>query len=296
MTRNRWIVALLVLALAAAACGGDDDDDDAGGDTGGESTAANTLSVEEVDYGYEFSGEVEAGTVTFAMENAGKEFHMMATCRLQDGKTVTDVADAAQSEDESAFGEVCVEGDPIDQAGGGQTPGSAYEVTVKGIEAGEYAALCFLPDAEGKPHFLSGMVGSFEVAEGDATEEPEADVTFTSTKDEAKGPEELEAGRTTIQVDVEDGAPDEVTLVKIKDGKKPADVDEYFKLLDEGGFYDQDESPAEFVFFQFDSTETRWFTVDLTEGQWGMGLEDSDGDEEDVPAEEDPHLVLFEVS
>ena len=295
MMKNRWMVGLLAVALAVtAAAWGGDDDDDAGG--GGDSGSANTLTVKEMEYGYEFSGEAQAGTVTFVMDNVGEEAHMFIPCRLKDGKTATDLADAAQSEDEAAFGKVCFDPDPADQSGGGQSPGSTYELTATGIKAGKYAALCFLPAKDGQPHFLKGMVGSFEIAEGDAGDEPEADVTFTATKDGAEGPEEVDAGSTTIRVDVEKGAGDEVTLIKVKDGKTPADVDEYFKILDEGGFYESAKSPAEFFAFQFDSTKTRWFNVDLTPGQWGISLMDSDVEGEDLPAEEDPNVVLFDVS
>ena len=287
MSAKRWLVGVMVLAAVAAACGGDDDGDEGvGGD--------NTLSVTEREYGYEFSGEPEAGTVTFAFDNAGEELHMMAVCKVKGDATVADVADAATAEEEGALDEVCDEQSGIDAAGGGQAPGTAYEITVADVDAGRYVAMCFLPDPEGTPHIARGMVGEFEIAEGEAGSEPAADVTYVADADGTEGPEELDAGRTTIQVDAEDMSR-EVVLVKIKDGSTIEDVDAYFKQLDEGGVFDAEDAPVDYLFFAFDWEGTRWFTVDLTEGQWGIGVTEPE-QEEDLPADEDPHVVLFDVA
>ena len=287
MSAKRLVVGVMVLATVAAACGGDDDGDEGvGGD--------NTLSVTEREYGYEFSGEPEAGTVTFAFDNAGEELHMMAVCKVKGDASVTDITDAAQADDEAAFGEVCEEQSGIDAAGGGQAPGTAYEITVTDVDAGRYVAMCFLPDAEGTPHIALGMVAEFEIADGDAGEAPEADVTYIADADGTEGPEELDAGTTTIQVAAEDMSR-EVVLVKVKDGSTIEEVDAYFKQLDEDGVFDAEDAPVDYLFFAFDWEGTRWFTVDLTEGQWGIGVSDPE-QEEDPPAEEDPHVVLFDVS
>lgn len=288
MSAKRWLLGVLVLGVVAAACGGDDGEESVGGGNG------NTLSVTEREYGYEFSGEPESGTVTFAFDNAGEELHMMAVCKVKADASVADVTAAAQSEDESAFGEVCEEQSGIDAAGGGQAPGTAYEVTVTGVDAGRYVAMCFLPDPEGTPHIARGMAAEFEIAEGEAAGNPEPDVTFVADADGTEGPDELDAGTTTIQVDAEDMSR-EVVLVKVKDGSTIEEVDAYFRQLDEDGVFDAEQAPVDYLFFAFDWEGTRWFTVDLTEGQWGIGVADPE-QEENLPAEEDPHVVLFNVS
>ena len=284
----RWRVGVMVLAAVAAACGGDDDDGDES--VGG----GNTLSVTEREYGYEFSGEPEAGTVTFAFDNAGEELHMMAVCKVKGDATVADITDAAQADDESALGDVCDEQSGIDAAGGGLAPGTAYEITVTDVDAGRYVAMCYLPDPKGTPHMARGMVGEFEIAEGEAGSKPEADVTYVADADGTKGPEELDAGTTTIQVDAEDKSR-EVILVKIKDGSTIEDVDAYFKQLDEDGVFDAEDAPVDYLFFAFDWEGTRWFNVDLTEGQWGIGVTEPE-QEDELPAAEDPHVVLFDVA
>ena len=154
--------------------------------------------------------------------------------------------------------------------------------------------MCFLPDPEGTPHIALGMAGEFEIAGGDAGSEPEADVTYVADADGTEGAEELEAGTTTIQVDAEDRSR-EVVLVKVKDGSTIDEVDAYFKRLDEGGAFDAEEAPVDYLFFAFDWEGTRWFTVDLAEGQWGIGVSEPE-QEQDLPAKEDPHVVLFDVA
>ena len=264
-------------------------DDDADESAGG----GNTLAVIEREYSYEFSGEPEAGTVTFAFDNAGEELHMMAVCKVKGEASVADITEAAQADDEAAMGEACEEQSGIDAAGGGQAPGTSYEITITDVDAGRYVAMCFLPDPEGTPHIARGMVGEFEIAEGEVASEPEADVTYVADANGTEGPEELDAGRTTFRVDAEDTSR-EVVLLKVKDGRTIEQVDTYFKQLDEEGVFDADEAPVDYLFFAFDWEGTRWFTVDLTEGQWGIGV--SEPEQEDPPAAEDPHVVLFDVA
>ena len=292
MNAKRWLVGVVLLAAVAAACGDDGDD---GESVGGESVGGgNTLSVTEREYGYEFSGEPEAGTVTLAFENAGEELHMMAVCKAKGDATVADVTAAAQAEEEGALDDVCEEQSGIDAAGGGQAPGTAYEITVTDVDAGRYVAMCFLPDPEGTPHIARGMAGEFEIAEGEAGSEPEADVTYVAGADGTEGPGELAAGTTTIQVDAEDVSR-EVVLVKVKDGSTIEEVDAYFKQLDEDGVFDAEAAPVDYLFFAFDWEGTRWFTVDLTEGRWAIGVSDPE-QQEDLPAAEDPDVVLFDVT
>lgn len=287
------MAVLLVGVLVAVGCG---DDDDAATDDGATAATENVVRVTEDDYSFVFDGTPEAGTVTFAVDNVGEEFHMLALCRMRAGTTVADVEQAAGSDDEAAFGEVCEEDANVDAAGGGVTPGGAYEVTVSGIAAGDYAAICFLPNEEGEPHFRLGMIGELSIAEGDETAEPDADVTYTATAEELDGPDEVDAGRTTVRVDREDDAPDEVLFLKLKDGKTADDVDAYFKVLDEGGFYEHAASPVDFLLFTFGSDDTRWFSLDLTEGRWAVAAEDSDEEGEQLDPDEDPHVIQFTVS
>jgi hypothetical protein len=286
---KKFIALTLVGVLAAfglAACG--DDDEAAGSD--------NVLHVTEDEYSYAFEGDVKAGTVTFDVENVGEEFHMLGVCALQDGKTVADVQEAAQADDESAFGDVCIEDDPVDGMGGGITPGVGYGITSTGLKAGKYVALCFLPDKDGKPHFMRGMIKQFEIGEGDEDAEIEGDITYTATKDRLTGPKEVDAGETTIEFVPQKGGRDEFVLLKLKDGKTADDVDAFFKQMDEGGFYTDETSPVSYLYFAFDDPNPRAFTVDLTPGKWAISATNSDEGEESVDPDEDPYVIQFTVS
>lgn len=287
---KRLIAFALLGTMAAfglASCGVDDDSAEA---------SDNVLRVSEDDYAFDIEDDVKAGTVTLDIENVGDELHMFGACELLDGKTAADVQTALKDESEEALGKVCKEDTFIDGLGGGLTPGGSLQVTATQVEAGDYVAICFLPDKDGKPHFTKGMVKEFTVAEGDESAAPGSDVKLTATKDKLDGPKTLDAGATTFQLDIEKGAPDEMILLKLKDGKSPDEVDAYFKTLDEGAFYETAKSPVDLLYFAFDSTDTRWFTVDLTPGKWAFAVNDSDKEGEDLPADEDPHVVLFTVS
>ena len=205
MTAVLRLVLVLALLLGVAACG---DDDDGGDGDGGDSAepagdGENKLTVTERDYEFEVAGEVQAGTLSIAVSNEGAELHEIAMAKLVEGKTLDDVRatlEAASEEEENVLEGVAEDDAVIDDLGGAQLPGTSYTITGSGIEPGDYALICFIPTAEGQPHFSLGMLAEFTVAEGDAGDGPDADVTYTATDDELEGPDQLEAGETTIEV------------------------------------------------------------------------------------------------
>lgn len=286
MKRITALFLLTALVAIGAGCG-DDDDSGSAGD--------NVLTFIEDEYSYEIDGEVDAGTVTFDVDNVGDEFHMVGICKLKAGKTVADVQKAAQSDDESDFSKVCDDDESIDALGGGSTPNTRYQVTSTEVQAGNYVALCFLPDKDGKPHFLRGMIKEFEIGEGDEAGEIEGDVTYTATEEKLSGPTELEAGETTFKY-VPGGGRDEFLILKLKDGKTADDVDAFFDAMDEGGFYTDAESPVSFLYFAFDHSKPRSFSVDLTPGKWAIAATNSDEEQAELDPDEDPHVIQFTVS
>lgn len=293
--RGRRVVAV-VLSLALGAVGAACGDDDDGGD-GAAASSDSTLTITETDYAFEVSGEPSAGTLTIDVTNEGDELHELAMAKLRDGKTVDDAREAleaASPEDEDVLAEVALPDSGIDDLGGIQLPGTSYQITGSGMEAGEYVLLCFLPGPDDKPHFSMGMITGFTIAEGESSEPPEPDVTFTATDDGLDGPDAVDAGRTAIEIVNDSSVTREVLLLKISDGKTIDDVMAWFESAGEGP-PDPATAPVDFFAYVFDAEQDRTMTVDLTAGEWAIGIQDPEKPF-DGPPTEDPHVVFFEAA
>jgi hypothetical protein len=280
------------MVVGLAACG--DDDDDGTAATGGE--GENALTITERDYAFDVEGEATAGTLTIDVTNNGKELHELAMARLVDGKSLDDARSALESadpEDEDSLKGIIEEEAVIDELGGVQLPGTSYAITGSGIEAGDYVLMCFIPNAEGKPHFSLGMLTGFTIGEGEGGEASDADVTYTASDDGLDGPETVDAGETTIEVVNDTSVNREISLIKVKDGKTMDDVGMWFEAADQGP-PDVASAPLEFLAFIFDAEQDRTITVDLTPGQWAIQSADPEKPFEGPPTE-DPHAILFMV-
>ena len=263
---KRW-VAIGVLSLAATglgACGNDDADPEAATTTtkaeGPKGTAS--VSIEMRDYSYAVSGPLTASDhATLEVRNTGTEFHMIAFGRMKEGKKISDVIEALQSEGppggegEGGEGEGTTTtaaapsttaagaggqdegGNPMadvfaTEEGEGSTllsPGASQKLTLPTLkEAGEYALICFLPtEGEGAPHFTKGMVGQLTVTDdGDTATEPTPTAEYAITKGKLSGPTALKAGKNVIKADPEDG-PHDFVVARMKPGKTFKDLDTY---------------------------------------------------------------------
>ncbi len=194
------------------------------------------MHITQRDYEFEVDGALTAGSVSIAVENLGAEFHEIGMAKLVDGHTVDEVRAAleAASEDEDPLTGLVEDDSVIDELGGIAAPGTAYTMSGDGIEAGEYVLICFIPNSEGVPHSQLGMVSGFTIAEGDATQAPEADVTYTVSDEGLDGPSELAAGDTSIEFVNDSATNREITLFKVKEGSTLDDVIAFFAAADEG--------------------------------------------------------------
>jgi hypothetical protein len=108
------------------------------------------IVVTLVDYDFQLSKPLTAGKHTIRVDNGGQQPHEIAIVRMNAGKKPADF---------TAWGMKPVGPPPGTIHGGlsGIMPGSHSFIEVD-LPAGEYALLCFLPDAkDGKPHFEHGM-------------------------------------------------------------------------------------------------------------------------------------------
>jgi uncharacterized cupredoxin-like copper-binding protein len=142
------VVAMALLLLSAAGCGDDDDDEGAEVDV--------VLSEFIVDPAED---SVEAGEVTFALDNQGGETHEFVVVEAASADDLPVDDDGAF--DEEAFGEDNVLGEVEDIEAG-----DTGELTLD-LEAGDYVLLCNIveeeEDGEVESHFAEGMHTTFTV-------------------------------------------------------------------------------------------------------------------------------------
>ncbi len=115
------------------------------------------MTLTLVDYAFAFSAPPTAGSHVIHVENAGSQAHELALFRFLPGKTMDDLVAWAQTYDGPA---------PVTPVGGVSAfkPGMVADVYVT-LTPGEYAALCFVPDAkDGQPHLVHGMALPFQVS------------------------------------------------------------------------------------------------------------------------------------
>lgn len=109
------------------------------------------------DYSFQSVPEIRAGRRTIRVENRAAQPHEVVIARLAPGKTAADLLAWAET----------MQGPPPAEMVGGTTgigTGGANVVTID-FTPGEYALLCFVPDAgDGRPHVAHGMVRQITVS------------------------------------------------------------------------------------------------------------------------------------
>ena len=128
---------------------------------------ANTAELPEADeqivasdYAFEVPETVPAGEVTFELSNTGAEFHEATLFQLSEGVTVDQLGEILASTEPPPAGAA----PPFTGMSG--INAVSPDVTQLGtfdLEAGDYAWLCFVPNAEGAPHFSLGMIAPMTV-------------------------------------------------------------------------------------------------------------------------------------
>lgn len=109
-----------------------------------------------LDYAFEMEGELTAGRRTIRVETATGQPHEVLIARLEPGRTPHDLAAWVETQQGPPPG-VPVGGTALLQAGG-------VNYVTADFEPGEYALLCFVPDAgDGRPHVAHGMMRQITV-------------------------------------------------------------------------------------------------------------------------------------
>ena len=215
--------SLLPLIVILAACATKDASKSANSSDSATATVAvkpHEMTVVATDYKFEAPDQVPAGMMTVHLVDNGSEMHHVAFIKLNDGKTVADMEQALKSQGPLPSW-------AIDHGGVNPShPGGGMSTTTQMLEPGNYAMLCFIPSADGVPHFAKGMVRPLTVtASTDASAAaPTADIVMTLSDYTFTTSKPLTAGKHTIEIKNSGTQSHELVLARMAPGKKAADL------------------------------------------------------------------------
>ncbi len=237
---RRWrllgFVAILaaVLSIGAIACG-DDDDEPGDGDTTpiattsdetaeptegetAEPGVAGQMNLTSVEYSF---GNVPAsqpgGLTTITLDNIGGEEHQAQFVKMNEGVTFEQLQNTLATDETGAeaLALVSVAGG-VAPVAGGETGRVTHD-----LSEGTYAVLCFVPTADGTPHYAEGMITEFEVTapEGAEPQPPGGQANLTVSDFTFGSGLTLPAGSaSTVQVVNNGPQPHEVAIVALEEG------------------------------------------------------------------------------
>jgi uncharacterized cupredoxin-like copper-binding protein len=215
--------SLLPLIALLAACATKDASKSANASDSAQATVAvkpHQMTIVATDYKFDAPDEVPAGMTTVHLVDNGSEMHHVAFIKLNDGKTMADVAQAMKSHGPMPTWAVDHGGVNPPRPGGGMA--SATQM----LEPGNYAMICFIPSADGMPHFAKGMVRPLTVTAStdSSAPAPVADIVMTLNDYTFTTSKPITAGTHTIQIQNSGTQSHELMLARMAPGKKAADV------------------------------------------------------------------------
>ena len=235
MARHLRLISLAAVA-AVAACSTKEAppaDTAAAAPAAATSTAPNVITLTASEYKFEAPDQIPAGLTTFKMNDSGEEIHHASLIKLDSGHTVAELVEGIKNMKPGTHppGWVIPAGGPNAVA-----PGTTSTLTMV-MQPGNYAIVCFVPDAKGVPHVAHGMIKALTVTENPAANmaEPASDITVTMKDYQWEFSTPLTAGKHTLKLVTAPGQPHEFTLFSLAPGKKAADLIKFF----EGGMKGQ---------------------------------------------------------
>jgi hypothetical protein len=149
---------------------------------------------------YSFTGPatISGGLARITLQNDGTMDHHLMLLKFNDGKSMADLQSAMQQ----GLAGLATLGSAV---GGPGTVGAGQKSTVIiDLAAGDYVAMCLIPDDDGIPHAAKGMVLPISVTAPTATPaaaQPTADATIELTEYHFNGlPQTVTAGQGVWQV------------------------------------------------------------------------------------------------
>lgn len=226
--------------------------------------APNIVGISATDYKFDAPESIPAGVTTFRLTDNGKELHHATLMKLDSGKTAADF---------EAVMKAMKPGSPppgwIIPAGGPNAiaPGNTSELTLD-IEPGNYAIVCFIPDAKGTPHAMLGMIKGLTVTPATTASAavPTSDIDVTLKDYEFVFSKPLTAGKHTLKITTAPGQPHEFTFFQLMPGKKVADLTKYVETGMKG------PPPAQPIggVAAVAAGKSSYYTVDLKPGDYAI--------------------------
>jgi hypothetical protein len=180
------------------------------------------VTVKAYDYRFEAPARVPAGTITFRMQNEGKELHHLWIVKLTNKKTPDDFTKVMKT-----WGSALKMPDWAIDVGGpnSASPGMTAEGTMT-LDAGTYMLVCWVPSPDGMLHVMKGMVKPLTItaptAGQVASAEPAADITMMLDDYTFELSKPITPGRHTIRVENRAPQTHEVVIAKLNPGQTAA--------------------------------------------------------------------------
>jgi hypothetical protein len=221
--RTFFILATAVIAVTA--CGGDKPKTgavDATPPATAVAAAPAPMTITAKNYSYEAPDTVAAGMVTIRLVNEGADLHHATIIRLTDGRTLADLAAELRTEKPDAQLPAWTH----EIAGPNATVPGGEQSIIEQLDAGNYAIVCFIPSADGVPHFVKGMMRGFTVVPSTlaVAPPPTADVNVSMVDYAWQITPDITAGKHILKIENAAGQSHEMVIAKLDAGKTPADI------------------------------------------------------------------------
>lgn len=182
-------------------------------------SAPPVVLLEAMDFAFKVPPTAPPGLVTLRLKNTGKSLHHVQLARMNSGQTLAEfMTQLRKSPGSPGWREV--EGGPS-WAQSGQTA----EVQLI-LAPGTYAVWCWIPSADGQPHYMKGMYSKMEVVGGTPSKRADlvGDISVVLSDYSFSLSAPLTSGLHTFRIENAGPQAHEFTIVKLAAGKTALDV------------------------------------------------------------------------
>lgn len=173
----------------------------------------NVVNVVAKEFQFEMPDTVPAGPTLFHFTDNGEQLHHVTLVKLEQGKTLKDLTTLPPGPFPKWMVFMGGPNTPLPKGGQGED--------IVDLTPGNYAVICVIPDSDGKPHMMKGMVKALTVTTATGKRKmPHGDVTLTLTNYKFTFSKPLTAGRHIIRVVNKGTQAHEAEIFRLNDGKR----------------------------------------------------------------------------